>query len=181
MNTLFDAIEVKSFIDKHAMKVCDAFVVAKSDFWLAAHYIIWLGDYDFIQISPYKHINRPLISEVAEMMKKFKRVKRFEGTEYERRQALQRALRIENEGRIYNLNAYNCEDFCNEIHTGKPQSKQVEIMTWGAGLAGVGLLGYGLSQKKGGAAFAGGLLLFLALAAAADRSSSQKRIPQYSY
>ncbi len=76
--------------------------------------------------------------EYFKSVKAIDRIEKFKGTNAERKQAIQRAIR--KAGTPYDLINYNCEHFANEVATGKAFSSQVE--TAFAALAGLLLIGY---------------------------------------
>jgi len=60
------------------------------------------------------------------------RVKRFQGNNYERKLAIERALKLL--GKPYNLINFNCEHFANYVQSGNVKSDQ---LGWGFVLLGV--------------------------------------------
>ena len=65
------------------------------------------------------------------------RIEKFKGSEYQRQIAINTAYSLE--GTQYDLFAYNCEHYANEVQYGQPKSKQVENFFL---LLGVLFLGY---------------------------------------
>jgi hypothetical protein len=90
------------------------------------HYIVYAGGYSFIgnlqegvkSISHY---------ELSTLLKEYEpiRIRRFSGTEFQRRLALRRAyFRF---GEKYSLLNFNCEHFANWVQKGKGNSTQVAV------------------------------------------------------
>lgn len=90
------------------------------------HYIVYAGGYSFIgnlqegvkSISHY---------ELSTLLKEYEpiRIRRFSGTEFQRRLALRRAYsRL---GEKYSLLNFNCEHFANWVQKGKENSIQVAV------------------------------------------------------
>ncbi len=90
------------------------------------HYIVYAGGYSFIgnlregvkSISHY---------ELSTLLNEYEpiRIRRFSGTEFQRRLALRRAYsRL---GEKYSLLNFNCEHFANWVQKGKENSTQVAV------------------------------------------------------
>jgi len=120
---------MSSYVQHYNLKPGDEIIVPKSGFNIIQHHALYLG-YDedgtdwiieniisigvrLIAADDFFHIN-PKINEI----------RRFVGTNAQRRQLVEKALR--EVGAPYNLIVYNCQHFTSEMKTGKAQSKQVE-------------------------------------------------------
>lgn len=173
---------ITNFIEAHGLRPGDAIVVYKSNIRQAKHYFMLLDNNEFIQNSVNKNINRPSHTEVAEMLKDFIKVERFTGNEYQRQQAIERALEIEYEGRKYWLALYNCEDFVQEAWTGAPTSKQVDALASFGVIAGLVLALIGISKNSKPLAVGGAIVGCICLIVLLTRdSSSKKRSINYNY
>jgi hypothetical protein len=166
---------IKEFISRHNIKSGDAIVTTFTGIGQAKHFFLVINDETFMQNSLHKNINRPSISEVAKMLKKFDRVERFKGEDYQRHYVIQRALQIEKEGRKYTLFFYNCHDFVNEASYGLAKSKQTETAGWFGLVGGLTLLTIGLGKNKKGLSIAGFVIAALSATVLLSRSSSQSK------
>lgn len=137
---------VNSLVRKHRLKPADVVVVNKAFFGLLDHYLVFAG---------YDRAGRPCFVANMEGGVKFlredyingqsdwfsiNRVRRFEGSETQRGQAMARAKSLL--GKPYSKLQFNCEHFANYVQKGRSYSKQVETASSiGTGLAvGLGLL-----------------------------------------
>lgn len=121
---------MKNFLLINQLKPADRIVVPKSVFGLVQHHAIYLGK---------DHFGRDIIAEnivgkyvcttpAEEFFAKnpgITRIERFAGTGLERRQAVERALKLM--GKPYSLIDFNCEHFANEVQNNIPFSPQLRL------------------------------------------------------
>lgn len=167
---------VKQFLKDHNIQHGDVIVGAITPINIAGHHIVVLPGFNFIQNSYGLNINRPSIINVAYDLLTFKRVQRFVGNSFAREMVVQRALRIEMEGRTYSWGAYNCEDFSCEVQTGIPKSKQVQNATAIAVTAGLALTTFGIAKKNEVVALGGLAILLVTAFSNGQRSSYQNNL-----
>ncbi|GGD11344.1 lecithin retinol acyltransferase family protein [Hyunsoonleella pacifica] len=90
------------------------------------HYIVYAGGYSFLGnlqdgVKPISHYELNTLLQEYEPVK----IRRFSGTEFQRRLALRRAYsRL---GEKYSLLNFNCEHFANWVQKGKENSTQVAV------------------------------------------------------
>ena len=90
------------------------------------HYIVYTGGHSFIGnlqegVKTISHYELSTLLNDYEPIK----IRRFSGTDFQRRLALRRAYsRL---GEKYNLLSFNCEHFANWVQIGKENSKQVSV------------------------------------------------------
>jgi hypothetical protein len=110
------------------LKPGDRLIVPKSELKLVQHHVIYLGkDYQGQDLIAENKIDCGVrIISAKEFFKDvitITQIIQFEGGNYERKIAVQKALSKAGVG--YDLINYNCEHFANEIQYGKKESKQV--------------------------------------------------------
>lgn len=116
-------------IAENDLQCGDRMVTPKSGAGLIQHHVIYLGwiDYDYWIIENKDGIGVRLIT-MREFFKEgviITRIEKFVPREnYSRYDLLQFSLSLI--GKRYYLWQYNCEDFCNHVQHGKPESKQVK-------------------------------------------------------
>ena len=91
------------------------------------HYVVYVGNETFIGIlqDGVKILSE---SELSDLLVDYEpiRIKPFEGTDFQRNQAINRAFhRL---GQKYSLLNFNCEHFANWVQKGKENSVQVTIL-----------------------------------------------------
>ena len=96
---------------------------------IISHYVVYVGDGNFIGnlVGGVRLID---YSELVSLMDSYEpiKVRKFQGSHYERHRALQRAYsRL---GQKYNLLTFNCEHFANWVQYGKNFSNQVKTFAF---------------------------------------------------
>ncbi len=109
------------------LKPGDRIVVPKSGLRIVQHHALYLGrNYQGLDLIAENKIGFGVrLVTVGEFLKdviEITRIERFKGTNYERKQAVQKAL--QKTGQPYHLINYNCQHFANEIQYGKVESDQ---------------------------------------------------------
>ncbi len=126
--------QIDAFVKANNLQSADAILVKKNvPLNLLDHYIIYLGMHRLKHLfmantlSGVKLYNYP---ELLQEMQTFQpeKIEKFVGTEYDRRQAVQRAVAKKDE-KSYHLILNNCEHFKNWVQKGIHDSTQVR--TWG--------------------------------------------------
>ncbi|OED34624.1 hypothetical protein AB832_07055 [Flavobacteriaceae bacterium (ex Bugula neritina AB1)] len=134
--------QLDQFVRDCRLRPGDGIVVRKRFLGLLKHYVVYLGKergrHLFIanMTQGVQILNSGQIAEFLQYMEP-RRIIPFEGTERERRFAVQRAFTYPN-SRNYRLLANNCEHYFNYIHNGKGYSGQTAA--FGAGLAVSGIV-----------------------------------------
>lgn len=90
------------------------------------HYVVYVGNETFIG-NLEDGVKILTKSELSKLLIDYEpvNIKRFEGTNYQRDQAVRRAY--DRLGQKYNLLSFNCEHFANWVQKGKENSVQVTI------------------------------------------------------
>lgn len=164
MNAVNITLQIDNFVKVNQLRPADAIVVKKEFFGILDHYVIYLGydnvNHKHVFIANYlKGIQILKLGELAMFLAKYLpvRINRFIGSEQQRTEAVQRALKRKDEN-SYHLILHNCEHFKNYVHHGVESSDQIK--NWGNGLiaagAATGLAG--AAAKKDGAVVAGVLM-----------------------
>lgn len=127
---------INQFIHTYAIKPADAIVMKKKLFGMVDHYVIYLGVYDrqHTFVANYtKGVRRISNHELDQFLSYLQPtdIDRFPGPEYQRPNAVQRALSRVGE-RAYDYLANNCEHFKNWVHRGVHRSEQAENFKDGA-------------------------------------------------
>lgn len=142
---MMDMNILDKFIREFGLRPADVVVVKKEFFGILDHYIIYLG-----KAPQGKHVFIANTTtgirfipewELIDSMKVYKptRIRRFNGNDFQRTQAVKRALEKKDVS-SYNLILNNCEHFANYVQEGKSWSSQSQV----AGGIGLGLLFLGL-------------------------------------
>ncbi len=131
---------MNTFIRNFNIQPADVIICPKSGLNFVQHYVIYLGQdewgNDIFAENKVGHGVRTIYYDLfAAENPTFNRINRFNGNEYQRSQAIQRALSLI--GRKYNVTNFNCEHYANYVQGYKTESKQVET---GFALAGIALL-----------------------------------------
>jgi len=143
------------YIQKYNLKPADRIVTPKSSLRWVQHHVVYLGQnhngVDLIAENKQGHGVRVITAnQFFNEINEVTRIERFRGSSYERRVAVERALR--EVGQPYSLINFNCESYANLVQHNKAKSRQ----------AGTGL-------------FLGFLGLLLLLGSAASGSNNKKR------
>lgn len=106
----------------------DRIVVPKSEFRIVQHHALYLGrnHWGVGLIAENKIGYGVRLISADDFFKdiiEITRIEKFLGTNYQRKQAVQKAL--QKLGQPYQLIDYNCQHFANEIQYGKSESRQV--------------------------------------------------------
>lgn len=111
------------------MKPGDDLVVPKSNFQIAAHHAVYLGQ-NYYGTDLFCENNNVFGVRLVTAEQFFRenltyfRIDRFPGNNFQRQLAVKRALN--KLGQHYSLINFNCEHFATYVQTGNPRSKQVE-------------------------------------------------------
>lgn len=168
MSYSFTLSKTTALVYDHALEPADVVVVKNKSLGVLDHYMVFVGwnnwgQPDFIanlrdetQWLPFEEIDD--LSYTYGLS----RIRRFNGTEAERRVAVQRAMQAV--GEPYRFFGFNCEHFANWVQYGKATSQQVAL--GGIGLATTGAVIAAKSENKwvqalGGIAFAFGVGMVL--------------------
>jgi hypothetical protein len=155
---------LNSLITTNDLKQADAIVLNKKLLGMVDHYAIFLGyrNNSPVFVANYKNgVKEVSITDMREVLQTLQptAIDRFNGTEFERKQAVSRALSRIGE-RAYNYFSNNCEHFKNWVHSGKNRSEQVRKAGNTALVASAGTAIYAIANKSPKAGFfALGLLL----------------------
>lgn len=155
-------MDLNNFIHRYGIKPADAIVAKKLQFGLLKHYIIYLG---FIEgehrfMANYtRGIHLISTEELSKLLGTYTPIQlnRFDGNEFERRKALERAWSRRGE-QEYDLILNNCEHYKSFVHHGQPSSHQVN--TFGVGMVATGAaIALGSASEKNERGTIGGLIL----------------------
>lgn len=142
MNTHYS---IDKFVQENNLKKGDVVIARRNMLGILDHYIVYLGVDDWGQhqfIANLAPEVRYLSEEEIEFLLKDYtpyRIRRFEGSDWERFQAEDRA--IGQLGKQYDLIDQNCEHFANYVQKGKAYSQQTKNAKNAAlGIAGLALL-----------------------------------------
>ncbi len=154
--------QIDNFVRVNQLRPADAFVVNKQFFKILDHYVVYLGKSmgNHIFIANYtKGIKILQLNDIAMFLAKYVpvRINRFKGNEFQRNEAIERALSRLDEN-AYHLIVNNCEHFTNYVQYGTPKSNQVKEA--GLSLAVVGAVtGIAGAASKNDNAVIGGILI----------------------
>lgn len=131
---------IAKYIQHHNLQPADVVVINRKGIPLLDHYAVYIGREEFVvNMRP----NVQLIREwdIWKYIDRYQpiRIRRFEGSEYEREQAMQRAANLYYNQELkgeYNLLFDNCEHFANYVQYGQRYSQQTQIAGAGAMVAG---------------------------------------------
>lgn len=155
---------VHSLVASENIKEADAIVLNKKILGMVDHYAIFIGfrESNPIFVANYKDgVKEVSIKDMREVLQTLKptKIERFNGNEFERREAVNRAMSRVGE-RAYNYFANNCEHFKNWVHKGEHRSEQVNKAGNVALIAATGAAIYSIKNESPKAGlFAIGLLL----------------------
>lgn len=131
---------IRNFVARNGLRPADVIVVRRAGFAVFDHYVVFIG-YDQ-QGAPLFMANMKGVGitylrawEIEQWVGDYRvdRIRRFEGSSWQRNQALARAK--ESYGKSYSLFSQNCEHFANHVQKGQAYSRQSSIAGWaGAGL-----------------------------------------------
>lgn len=115
-------------IHYHQLRPGDRILSPKSLFGIIQHHAVYLGQnyqgHDLIAENAFgKYVRIVTAEEFFEEYPTVTRIDRFQGSEGERVEAIQRALDLLNEP--YNLINFNCEHFVNVVQFNKRESRQI--------------------------------------------------------
>ncbi|MDX2282569.1 MAG: lecithin retinol acyltransferase family protein [Bacteroidia bacterium] len=127
---------LNQFVRQNDLRPADVIVVKKAPLGLLSHYVVFLGHDSYGQPVFMASLNLGIKILTPDLLQKFQaylnpvRIRRFQGTERQREQAVGRALQRRDES-SYNLLVNNCEHFANYVQKGQAFSQQSQV----AGLA----------------------------------------------
>ncbi len=162
------------FAIENGLKQADAIILRKKILGMVDHYAIFMGWRNNVPVfvANYRNGVREVpLTELQVLAEKYEptHIEPFEGSETERKAAIQRAKSRIGEN-AYSYTHNNCEHFKNFVHFGFNSSKQVKTagqIAIGASLA-VGIGAIAAKNPKAGAVALGALLLGLVLIDAAE-------------
>jgi hypothetical protein len=162
------------FVEVNGIRQADAIILRKKILGMVDHYAIFLGYRNAIPVfvANYRDgVKEVSVHEMNEILQTYEpaQIDPFPGPEYERSNAVQRALSRIGE-RAYNYVSNNCEHFKTWVHTGENRSKQVDTVgniALGIG-TGTAIAAIATKNPKLGAWAVGLLLLGAILKEAAD-------------
>lgn len=111
----------------------DRVILPKSEFRLVQHHAIYDGEGFFYENKAGVGVVCTPIAQFFQNVNEITAIRRFNGTEYQRYQAIQRAQSLL--GRRYSLTEFNCEHYADYVQYGKARSRQVENVLGGVALA----------------------------------------------
>jgi len=168
-----------SLIQQNNLKQADAIVLRKKFLGMVDHFAIFLGydnnKYPYFVANYKGGVQRVSEKELDSFMRKLEpiRIERFNGTEVERKNAVERAISRIGE-RAYDYFANNCESFKNYVQRGVNYSRQAENFNEIAGAVSVGSAVVGVaalaSKSPKVAAWTLGLTALATIAWAVSRS-----------
>ena len=124
-----------TFAKQHNLRPGDVVVCPKSEWKIIAHYLIYIrkdpdGQEVYAENNRYEGVRLIWGHQFAEENPTYFRIRRFVGTETERREAIQRAYSLI--GTEYSLTSFNCEDYANFVQYKRAVSHQSNL---GIGIA----------------------------------------------
>ena len=127
---------INQFIRRYAIQPADAVIMKKKLFGMVDHYVIYLGVYNHQHTFVANYIKGVKVIANHELNQFLQylaptNIDRFPGPEYDRQNAVKRAISRINE-KAYDYLANNCEHFKNWVHKGEHRSEQVENFKKGA-------------------------------------------------
>lgn len=165
------------FVNYNGLQPADAIVLRKKFMGMVDHFAIYLGKDELgtpkFVANFIKGINIIPDDEIEKQLQKYvpERIERFEGNEFERQSAIERAWSRIGE-KAYGFFSNNCEHYKNWVHYGEQISEQVDkggtvmavggtamlvggLLTshkktrnWGAGLLALGIILKSLAERK---------------------------------
>lgn len=122
--------KIMNFVQLYNLKPGDRIVAAKSIAEIIQHHAVYLGQdhngQDLIAENVYgKFVAIVNAKNFFDNYPQITRVETFSGTNFERRFAVERALKLL--GKPYSLIDFNCETFANYVQHGKLESKQANF------------------------------------------------------
>jgi hypothetical protein len=158
-------MNLQTLISANNLKQADAIVLRKKVLGMVDHYAIFLGyrSDNPVFVANYKDgVKEVSLTDMREVLQTLQptAIERFNGTETERRMALNRAMSRVGE-RAYSYVTNNCEHFKNWVHSGEHRSEQVDKAGNIALTIATGTAIYSIANKspKAGAIAVGLLLL----------------------
>ena len=120
---------MNNYIQYYNLKAGDEIIVSKSGLNIVQHHALYLGfdeqGTDWIIENAYGVGVRLVTAEsFFKVNPHINEIRRFSGTNQERRQLVERALK--KIGKPYNMIVYNCQHFTSEVKTGMKRSRQIE-------------------------------------------------------
>ena len=139
---------MNAFIRNFNVRPGDVIVGPKSELKIVEHYVVYLGQNEwgndlFAENKAGIGVRIIYYQQFAKENPTFSRIRRFNGNEFERALAIQRAKSLI--GRSYDVVNFNCEHYANYVQYFIEKSKQVNT---GLALAGLGLLILGLAATS---------------------------------
>jgi len=158
-------MSINQIILNHKLRLGDAVELACPTMGFPKHYAVYMGtregNPEFIAnlIGGVKIVRG---TELSGFLCKYEvtNVERFSGNELERRMIVRKALARLGE-KAYSFVFNNCEHFKNWVLYGESKSRQVDLISSGIGLAGLGLYIAGLGSNKKGLQKVGFIILVL--------------------
>lgn len=143
---------VNSLITANSLNQADAIILNKKILGMVDHYAIFLGyrNNNPVFVANYKDgVKEVSINDMKEILQTLQptAIDRFQGTEIQRKQAVNRALSRVGE-RAYNYFSNNCEHFKNWVHSGEHRSEQVKKAGDTALVASAGTAIYAIANKS---------------------------------
>ena len=152
MNNKLKHNSIAELIFVNDLRPADLIIARKMGLGLLDHYVVYLGDDrdtglhhfaanlgDRVSILTPQNINQ-LTSKYGPIA-----IRRFNGSDYERNQALERAIEKFRNSKPYNLLSNNCEHYANYVQTGTEYSQQSTV---GYGAMAAGGIGMALLSKN---------------------------------
>jgi hypothetical protein len=129
-----------SFAEWKNLRSGDVVIVPKSEIGMVEHYLVYGGIniyghhiyYENIRVYGVRVITE---AQFARENPKFLRIRPFNGNEYQRQYAINRAKSLL--GVAYNLTGFNCEGYANYVQYGRAYSNQVDNVATAAVAASV--------------------------------------------
>ena len=148
---------LRQFIKANRIKQADAVLVKKEKLGLFDHFVIFLGysekSKEPMFIANYKYgVAIIPTHELLDFIRKYKpfAIRRFKGSQQERKYAIQRAIEDLKTGsrKAYHLIRNNCEHFANWVQKGVRESDQVKDAGKLTSIGGIGIAAAGFATKN---------------------------------
>ena len=142
---------MNAFITNNGLRPGDVIIGPKSNFNIVQHYVVYLGvdewGNDLYAENKIGHGVRIIYhKQFTAENPTCTRIQRFIGNDYQRNEAIQRALSLV--GRSYDMTTFNCEHFANYVQSHQVKSKQVDTGLALAGIAALFLIVGAIASSK---------------------------------
>lgn len=138
-------MKLRPFSIRMNLKPGDVIIVPITAINIAEHYLVYIGNGQYMENHFIEGVRYVSEQQFMQRNKTYKRIRRFNGSEYQRIWAVNRAVSLHR--RSYDPVNFNCEHFANIVQFGANYSKQSENVKAWAVLALIGAVFVGLTRR----------------------------------